>query len=431
MDLNLDNYSVDELLNILQIPPNINITINFLQKSLYDKIDQIKNINEEDIPINKANLIEFYTKGLFKLVNNIAVINKNISKNHNIQNHNIQTQLQEQLQEQTLDQSLDQSLDKKNFITKHIDQSVINTFNSNLKSGIINPLVRKSLKQILNINTRYRDNYSTTQSTNFSINLPSSIKKVVSMKLVSCEIPFTVYTISKKLGSNSFIIDNSLIELDSGCYTPETIRDEINKQLINNEKQINLDFNKITGVMTFNSDSHTFKLDFNVNNNTCPQQSLNIYKNQLTLGWLLGFRGSSAYGSRVKQVNTLNSLYTVKESTPITAYNNLRSYKAESLYNMQSNMYFLLSINDYQNNHNDIFISPFNNNDLADNNIIAKIPSDCGCSKSYMSYPERIYFGPTDIAKLHIKLYDEYGRIVDINNTDFSFSIELEVIYDL
>jgi len=417
MDLNLDNYSVDELLNILQIPPNINITINILQKSLYDKIDKIKNINEEDIPINKANLIEFYTKGLFKLVNNIAVINKNIS--------NDQTKL-----EVTQNHFQPPRSDCNDVIKKHIDQSVINTFNSNLKSGIINPLVRKSLKQILNINTRYRDNYSATQSTNFSINLPSSIKKVVSMNLVSCEIPFTVYTISKKLGSNSFMIDSSLIELECGCYTPETIRDAINGQLRNNEKNINLCFDEKTGVMTFKSKGQLFSLDFNVNNSSSPQQSLDIYKSQLTLGWLLGFRGSSRYGSRVKQVNTLNSLYRVNEPVQNKIYVNQNSYTAESLYNMQGNMYFLLSINDYQNNHNNIFISPFNNNDLADNNIIAKIPADCGCGKSSMNYPERIYFGPTDITKLHIILYDEYGRITDINNTDFSFTLELETIYD-
>ena len=28
-------------------------------------------------------------------------------------------------------------------------------------------------------------------------------------------------------------------------------------------------------------------------------------------------------------------------------------------------------------------------------------------------------------------IYDEFGRIVDINNADYSFTLELEVIYDL
>ena len=33
--------------------------------------------------------------------------------------------------------------------------------------------------------------------------------------------------------------------------------------------------------------------------------------------------------------------------------------------------------------------------------------------------------------KLQITLYDEFGRIVDFNNADYSMTIELEVLYDL
>ena len=418
MDLNLDNYSVDELLNILQIPPNINITINILQKSLYDKIDKIKNINEEDIPIDKPQLIEFYTKGLFKLVNNIAVINKNISKDQN-------------KLEQTQNQIETQNPDRNDFITKHIDQSVINTFNSNLKSGIINPLVRKSLKQILNINTRYRDNYSATQSTNFSINLPSTIKKVVSMKLINCELPYTIYTISDKLGSNSFIINDTPIIIDNGSYTSDAICIEINKQIIaTGISNINISFNPNTGKMTFQSTDHSsFTIDFNYNNTNCTHKSLDMNKHQLTLGWLLGFRGNYRFNSKVKQVNTLNSLYMVTDSTSHFIYQNNIIYTSESQFDIYGNKYFLLSINDYQNNHNNIFISPFTNNSLADINIIAKILTDPH-NKSYINYPERIYFGPTNLTKLYIILYDEYGRIIDINNADYSFSLEFEVLYD-
>ena len=71
------------------------------------------------------------------------------------------------------------------FIMNHRDHASMNTFNSNLKGGDINPLLRKSIKKILNINTRFRDNYITTEATNFGINLPEPIKKVVSMKLIS------------------------------------------------------------------------------------------------------------------------------------------------------------------------------------------------------------------------------------------------------
>ena len=56
-------------------------------------------------------------------------------------------------------------------IIYHNNHPSMNTFPSNLKAGIINPLTRKSYKQIININTRFRNNYSTTSSTNFGFNL--------------------------------------------------------------------------------------------------------------------------------------------------------------------------------------------------------------------------------------------------------------------
>ena len=66
----------------------------------------------------------------------------------------------------------------------------------------------------------------------------------------------------------------------------------------------------------------------------------------------------------------------------------------------------------------------------AFSSILAKVTTDC-CKKCCVEQPERIYFGPTDIARLEIKIYDEFARIVDINNADYSLTLELEIIYDL
>ena len=43
----------------------------------------------------------------------------------------------------------------------------------------------------------------------------------------------------------------------------------------------------------------------------------------------------------------------------------------------------------------------------------------------------RKYFGPVDIKALHIRLYDEYGKIINMNNGDFSFCLNLKILYDL
>ena len=41
----------------------------------------------------------------------------------------------------------------------------------------------------------------------------------------------------------------------------------------------------------------------------------------------------------------------------------------------------------------------------------------------------RNYFGPVDIEKLRITLYDEYGRVVNLNNMDWSCALMFECMY--
>ena len=376
-------------------------------------------------------------------------------------------------------------------IIYHNDHPAMNSFPSNLKSGIINPLTRKSYKQTININTRFRNNYTTTTATNFGFNLPTPIKKVVSMKLVDIQVPKMVYTISDKLGSNSFQIGDAsgtpssfiTITIPSGSYTSTTMVAAINQQL---PSGIKISYNYNNGLMTFDESGNDFSLNFDYIDPSCSQFSQirsNLYKDQLTLGWLLGFRQNYKYDTPLdavkkypsptvinnltdpptiygagsaKQVNQLykirnarpslteikdNGLQYLKknytccspyiESTDISyTYTHKDKYTGEALYDNHGSRYFLLSVNDYQNSHTMAVVSPLQQETLGDANILAKISSEC-CNKCCVEYPERIYFGPTDITKLHITLYDEFGRIVDINNGDYSFTLELEIIYDL
>ena len=42
----------------------------------------------------------------------------------------------------------------------------------------------------------------------------------------------------------------------------------------------------------------------------------------------------------------------------------------------------------------------------------------------------RKFYGPVDIQKIHVRLIDQYGRLVDLNNMDFTFSLELTQLYN-
>jgi hypothetical protein len=69
------------------------------------------------------------------------------------------------------------------------------------------------------------------------------------------------------------------------------------------------------------------------------------------------------------------------------------------------------------------------------NSILARIQinynssSDSSSEIKFISEPRK-YFGPIDITKLQIKLLDAYGRVLDMNGSDYSFCLLLHLIYD-
>jgi len=328
-------------------------------------------------------------------------------------------------------------------IINHNNLNSVNTFNSNLKYGDINPLLRKSYKQLINVNSRFRKNYSTTISSKFSHILSTPIKKVVSMKVVDVIIPKTDYNISSITGSNNFKISydstdiSNVITIPSGNYSINEIVIVINNALSsNNFNDIRLQYNDNNKKMSFNSISNTlFAIDFAYNyisSNEFTKITNNFYKDQLTLGWLLGFRKD--YYNTPEFNEICNPYYCCGSYNPTIidfSYSNSNLYIAEGFYDSEGSNYYLLSVNDYQNNHNIVLISPFQEESLAHGNLLAKIPKISTTNSLTKDHTERIYFGPTSISKLEIILYDEYGRIVDLNNMDLSFTLELEVLYDL
>ncbi len=42
---------------------------------------------------------------------------------------------------------------------------------------------------------------------------------------------------------------------------------------------------------------------------------------------------------------------------------------------------------------------------------------------------DRVYFGPVNLSRMTIKLLSDRGDLVDLNNTNWSFSIIVEMLY--
>ena len=95
---------------------------------------------------------------------------------------------------------------------------------------------------------------------------------------------------------------------------------------------------------------------------------------------------------------------------------------------------------DFNNSVLDGFYGTFNSS-IINKNILARISlqgNAFGNSFNILSKDNfslittpRQYFGPVDIQKLQIQLLDEYGRILNLNNMDYSFCLTFQTIYEL
>ena len=94
----------------------------------------------------------------------------------------------------------------------------------------------------------------------------------------------------------------------------------------------------------------------------------------------------------------------------------------------------------FNNNVNNGFYSAFTSS-VLNKNILARIPivpingmesvSGIYSQNSTLITPKRDYFGPVDVQKLQVQLLDEYGRILDLHNSDFSFCLTFDCAYDI
>jgi hypothetical protein len=216
------------------------------------------------------------------------------------------------------------------------------------------------------------------------------IKHVSSMKLASIEFPNTQILFSNKKQNNTFKIKigdvTTVITIADGNYNYETLAPYLNTLL----SSLN-----ITCVVT-----NTLYVNFSSN----VQFSL-IFDNNC--GWVLGFRE--------------------------LLYENNTTYTSEGLFDAIGDKYVYLSIEDYQYNNVTNIVGL--EKSFIDKSILAKIPiNDAKFSLIlYESNPlckTRTYNGPITLKKLHMKLLDKFGYVIDLNNMDFSLTLELELIYE-
>jgi hypothetical protein len=293
----------------------------------------------------------------------------------------------------------------------------------------MNPVVSKTRKQNLNIDTRFRESYYTTQSSDFHINLPLKIYSALSLELASIEFPPTTFFNISKMYQNNFFwlragstengdLEEQLVTIPDGNYSATDAVDLINSFLqtltsttyiqyiylsVNNNSLTNSGSGQlIIGVKSnypYQDNPFPFVIDLQAGLDGSPDYYTPL---PLKLGWMYGLRNG--------------------------IYQHNSAYLSEGVVNLNGPRYVYLVVDDYNNASNDTFVSAFTAS-VLNKNILARMSIQSSkpdlvtqANISTVSTP-REYSGPVDVEKMQIQMLDEYGRILNLNNMDFSFCL--------
>ena len=416
-DLNIRNYSKSELMEMLGLSPGFNkeefesketqmregVIGNFhLDKDTQEKTIQFINQIRDVLIPNKQEVTQFLEPYSLGLKTQIAEV-----FNSKYELKPIKT-------------------DSSHLVQHRPDTSYSASYPSDYFKGIVNPLKKKTIKKQLNIDTRFRENYFGSQSSDFNVSLPVAFNNVLSVTLNAIEVPTSYFVLSKQMGNNFFCItvdgNSATVEIPSGNYKVDGFVTAINDALtslgasfadvvvsvnltvtlggVNGSGQMLIQFKPTT--------SHaSLELDFQCDKEGNEDRFTPL---PLKMGWLMGFR----------QGNYVNNVV----------------YVSEGLVDLSGPRYLYLVVDDRNNNVNNSFYSAFNSS-ILNKNILARISVQVASfsviSENNLNVVtlQRDYFGPVNIQSMTVQLLDEYGRVVDLNNMDYSFCLTFTTVYDL
>ena len=418
LDLNINNYSLDQLKQLLNIRQNDILNESLLNNKKEQYFRMI--LNDKSIEQNKViKIINFIT-------NAIDHLNKQNTFKHNY-GENLNVQMTHPI----------------------VSKPETPFFYSNPSiafDGVINPLERRINSSILSIDTVFRENYKLTNSNKSLFLLKNPLYNVISMKLVSLELPRMWDIISEENGNNIMIIE---------LYNMPNYSDSIQTIIIPNGHYTNAElvnclnnlFNNIGNgleYLTVIIDSKTSKLIICTKNPQVgvsptifisgdPYYSPSFY-------YVLDFTGVSAGLGKYLGFNDIKykvdinnkKLDLINYVVPVELVGYIEgSYSCGIIFDN----YIFVNINDFNKNFNSNGVIGQTDNSLVGNNILGRIAlntfPDTLLINNNSDYllKKRDYYGPVRIRQLEISLINKYGKLINLLNNDYSLTLEFEILY--
>jgi hypothetical protein len=435
-DFNIDNYSIKNMEDFLNLPYNnyTDIEINEKVQTMKDTLLNSKESREISSKINTF---------LNDVHQSLLLNNRNRDTNTNTNHY----------------------LNK----TKHLD--INNVYNYKYVTGTVNPIERQTQKKSVCINSLFRTNYFKSDSYAFDYVFPTPIENIISMKLAFVEIPFFWYGISAKKKNNTFIIklynvmtstntvsvpdSTHTITIEDGNYTTSLLTTYLNNYFTYNGVGNGLNYlifsiseidSKITfraktpldddTINPFDSGNFYYSPDFTyeiIFSDTPFFDPENNYSSTITDQYSKYLKSAASilgFKLNTYTVTPTNTYYDYSTATTYNAY--LRSDYSYGKYVYQ---YLFLEVNDYHNNFTtDSVLSLVCNNKYVSNNILSVLPvignqNTIMFDKTSGENISREYFGPVKLTKLTIRILNQYGEVLDLNGYDYFIILELQQIY--
>jgi hypothetical protein len=370
IDLNIENYTIDELYTLIDIDKD-NATIDMvLQNVLSIKQD----FREHKLP----QLVNFFDEIgrilVYDMENVVLPTREQLSNVERVENVILP---EKEPQSNMMDEDSVDIADKetttnepdelkKNDITYDDRDDTMISFNSqNIHN--INPLLRENVTRIISVDSFFRNNsipsiknisYSSIandyqsiySTTNFTIKLSEPVTFVTKLTLESVYIPNTFYNIDDAYGNTTFAFrfindpppnPYRLIKIDSGnhniIYLADIIIPQINTIFNKNLTSASIIYNVTTGKFQFNIDEPYEIIFYDDNyyqfftNDGLPIPQI-LPKINYNLGWVLGFR---------------DPIYKI--DVPTTSGKFL--LKGEAVAELRGPRYFIIVLDDFNHNH--------------------------------------------------------------------------------
>lgn len=235
MDTNIDNYTEDELLDI------VGLDSNATEEDITSRLDKI--INKYTLENNKK-YANFFTEVNEKL---LVDEDNNMDKNTDntitgqtdtwYQNQYLKSQNQNQNDKITTRHSTTQVFNRGAIpVMKQETLGINNTIPLNIAQDSLNPVLRQIIWRYITIDSKYRPNNipftfdpnaPQGRDTNFTFSLSESLRNVLSIQLSSLYIPSSWYTFDNYIGNTCFYIQylphnsGDQIPLDTSWNDPD------------------------------------------------------------------------------------------------------------------------------------------------------------------------------------------------------------------